>query len=197
MLDPDIAVMLQRIQEGGEPPLFSNTTAEESRARGELVRRKYYPPVKQEVADVADVVLPGPAGNINARIYRPLGGATDNTVVYFHGGGWIIGDLESHDGHTRRIASTSNAVVLHVAYRLAPEYPFPAGLEDCIAATTWAFENIERLGGNRQKIAVAGDSAGGNLAAAVAGYCRDRELPLAAQLLLYPVVDVDCSIKGN
>ena len=125
-----------------------------------------------DVASVEERTIPGPAGDIPVRIYRPED-PTGATVVFFHGGGWIIGDLDSHDGHARRLAATVGAVVVHVDYRLAPEHPFPAAHQDCVAAIEWAFEHVDELGGRADRIAVAGDSAGGNLAAAVALHCRD------------------------
>lgn len=189
MMDPQIARMMQDMQDNGETPLFKNTTGEQARQRGVEIRARYYPPVLMEVADVQQSSIPGPAGNIPIRLYRPEN-PTGATVVFFHGGGWIIGDLDSHDGHARRLAATVGAVVVHVGYRLAPENPFPAGYLDCLAAMDWAYEHIDELGGRLEKIAVAGDSAGGNLAASVAIYCRDAGRPLAAQLLIYPAVDL-------
>jgi acetyl esterase len=189
MLDPDIAHMMQAMHDAKEAPLFESHDAVGIRRRGETIRARYYPPVLMDVADTQNIAIPGPAGDIAARIYRPLA-PTGATVMYFHGGGWIICDLESHDGHARRVSATTGAVVVHVDYRLAPENPFPAGLQDCIAATIWAHRNIENLGGRADLLAVAGDSAGGNLAAGVALHCRDANLPLAAQLLIYPAVDL-------
>ncbi len=189
MLDPDIANMMRAMHDAKEAPLFESHDAVGIRQRGETIRARYYPPVLMEVADTQSITIPGPAGNISARIYRPLE-PTGATVMYFHGGGWIIGNLESHDGHARRVAATTGAVVVHVDYRPAPENPFPAGLHDCIAATVWAHHNIENPGGRTDLLAVAGDSAGGNLAASVALHCRDANLPLAAQLLIYPAVDL-------
>jgi len=196
MLDPDIARMMQTMHDAGEPPLFESRDAVSIRKRGETIRARYYAPVLMDVASTQDITIPGPAGDIPARVYRPLT-PTGATVLYFHGGGWIIGDLESHDGHVRRIASTAGAVVVHVDYRLAPEHPFPAGLLDCIAATEWVQQNIEGLGGRADLLAVAGDSAGGNLAAVVALHCRDAGLPLAAQLLIYPAVDLSAIHNTN
>jgi acetyl esterase len=189
MLDPDIARMMQAMHDNGEPPLFESHDADAIRKRGEIVRVRYYPPVVMDVATVENLTIPGEGGDIPVRIYRPLE-PTGATVVYFHGGGWIIGNLDSHDGHVRRITATVGAVVVHVDYRLAPEHPFPAGLNDCIAATEWAYRNVSSLGGRTDLIAVAGDSAGGNLAASVALHCRDTHLPLAAQLLIYPATDL-------
>ena len=189
MLDPDVARMLQAMQDNGEPPLFQDVTADEARRRGVHLRARYYPPVLMDVDSVQALAIPGPAGDLPVRIYRPED-PTGTTVVFFHGGGWVIGDLDSHDGHARRLAATLGAVVLHVDYRLAPEHPFPAAYEDCAAAIEWAFEHVDELGGRADRIAVAGDSAGGNLAAAVALHCRDTDRQLAAQLLVYPAVDL-------
>jgi acetyl esterase len=189
MLDPEIAQMLQAMQDNGEPPLFKDTTGEGARQRGVDIRARYYPPVLRPVAKIDELSIPGPAGAIPARVYRPEN-PTGATVIFFHGGGWIIGDLDSHDGHARRLAATVGAVVVHVQYRLAPENPFPAGYEDAVAATDWAYDHVDELGGRVDRIAVAGDSAGGNLAAGVALHCRDTGRPLAGQLLIYPAVDL-------
>src|SRR6185312_182045 len=108
-------------------------------------------------------------------------------LVYFHGGGWVIGDLETHDGHCRRMAALAGVKVMAVYYRLAPEHPFPAGHDDALAATTWAFDNAAQLGVDPKRIAVGGDSAGGNLAASVALDLKDDAARRPAfQLLLYP-----------
>src|SRR6478752_1211568 len=189
MLDPEIARMLQAMQDNGEAPLFKDTTGEGARQRGVDIRARYYPPVLKDVAWIDELSIPGPAGGLPARVYRPEN-PTGATVVFFHGGGWIIGDLDSHDGHARRLAATVGAVVVHVQYRLAPENPFPSGYQDAVAATEWAFDHIDELGGRADLIAVAGDSAGGNLAAGVAIHCRDTGRPLAGQLLIYPAVDL-------
>jgi acetyl esterase len=121
-----------------------------------------------------------------ARVYRPGGDGPKPTVVLLHGGGWVIGDLETHDNTARAIAGYSRAVVVSVAYRLAPESPFPAAVEDALAATRWAAKHLRELGGD-DVLAVAGDSAGGNLAAVVAQEMRTK---IAAQLLIYPATDV-------
>jgi acetyl esterase len=142
------------------------------------------------VRSVDDNSIPGPAGDIPIRVYRPDVDGSVPTVVFFHGGGFVIGDLDTHDDHTRFICHEVEAVVVSVDYRLAPEHPFPAGFEDCLAATRWVADHIAELGGDAQRIAVAGDSAGGNLSAAVAlTATRDGGPQLAAQLLIYPGVD--------
>jgi acetyl esterase len=137
-----------------------------------------------------DLQVGGAAGPIPARLYTPAG-AKDPTalLVYFHGGGFVIGDLETHDGHCRRLAAFSGARVMAVDYRLAPEHPFPAGHDDAVAATKWAFDHAAELGVDPARIGVGGDSAGGNLAASVSLDLRgDAAHKLKFQLLLYPAL---------
>jgi acetyl esterase len=144
------------------------------------------------VAKVEDREIPGPAGPIPVRIYWPLGATgTLPLITYFHGGGWVICDLDSHDGSCRALANETGSVVVSVDYRLAPEHRFPAPAEDSYAAMVWAAEHAAELGADASRHAVAGDSAGGNLAAVVALMARDRNGPaLRFQLLVYPVTDV-------
>ncbi|HSS05291.1 MAG TPA: alpha/beta hydrolase [Solirubrobacterales bacterium] len=140
----------------------------------------------------ADVAIPGPAGMIPARLYDPPGAGLEERplLVYFHGGCWALGDLDTHDGVCRFLATNAAAAVLSVGYRLAPEHPFPAAVEDAFAAFGWATAESARLGADPSRIAVAGDSAGGNLAAAVSLLARDGDGPSPAmQALLYPIVD--------
>jgi len=147
-------------------------------------------PVTVAVDRVEDRTIPGPAGEIPVRIYRPEGADPKPIVVYYHGGGWVIGSLETHDDGCRALANAVDAVVVSVDYRLAPEHPFPAPLDDAQAALGWVAEHAEELGGDASRIAVAGDSAGGNLAAVVAQLARDGGGPaLCFQLLIYPVTD--------
>ncbi len=135
----------------------------------------------------------GPTKNypdIPVRIYRPLVPTGKGALVYFHGGGWILGDLDSHDDICRRLAGGAGITVISVDYRLAPETPFPGPLKDCYAATRWAAHNAAELDIDPHRIAVGGDSAGGNLAAAVALLARDESWPtIRFQLLIYPVTD--------
>jgi acetyl esterase len=139
-------------------------------------------------ATVAEMTVAGAAGPVRARLYRPARMSVP-TVVYFHGGGWVAGDLDTHDRQARTLAIEVDAVVLSIDYRRPPETRFPGAFEDCLAATRWAAAHIADLGGDPSRLGVAGDSAGGNLAAAVAQACREGGPCLAAQLLVYPVVD--------
>jgi acetyl esterase len=140
-----------------------------------------------------DDVIDGPAGPLPIRVLRPTtaGAAADPkpTVVYFHGGGWTIGDIDTHLGHARRICTQADAVVVSIGYRLAPEHPFPAAFDDAVVAADWVFSHAAEFGGDPETLILAGDSAGGQLAASVALARRDAGLPVTAQLLLYPVID--------
>ncbi len=146
----------------------------------------------EPVARVEDVTLRGPAGGIRARLYVPEGGEQGPGTVFFHGGGWVIGNLDTHDGTARKLANAAGGPVVSVDYRLAPEHRFPAAAEDCYAALQAVAADPARFGIDAGRICVAGDSAGGNLAAAVALMARDRDGPaVAAQALVYPVIDSD------
>lgn len=145
------------------------------------------------VADVWDFAIELPGRTIGARLYTPVNAQTPlPLVLFYHGGGWVIGNLETHDGTARALARASGAAVLAVDYRLAPETPFPGPLDDCHEALLWARDHAAELGIDAGQIALAGDSAGGNLAAAVAMRARDTYGPgIAHQLLIYPVTDAD------
>ncbi|HKP42213.1 alpha/beta hydrolase [Mycobacterium sp.] len=143
-----------------------------------------------QLPSVVDRTIPGPGGALPIRIYTPEGQGPLPVVVYFHGGGFVLGDLEVVDKPCRQLAAAAGAIVVSVDYRLAPEHRFPAAFDDCYAATEWTTAHAEELGADPSRVAVAGDSSGGNLAAAVALAARDRCGPrLSAQLLIYPVVD--------
>ena len=147
------------------------------------------------VGSVTDTTIPGPKGEIPVRIYRPDAdramGDRPPIVVYFHGGGWVIGDLDGHDPSCRAITAQAGVIVMSVDYRLAPEHRYPAAADDAYAATAWAAEHAAELGGDPSRLVVAGDSAGGNLAAVTALRARDSGGPaLALQVLIYPVTDV-------
>jgi acetyl esterase/lipase len=149
----------------------------------------------EDVAATADHELPVAGGTIPARSYSPTGEAGLPLVVYFHGGGWLLGSVESHDTVCRSLANAANAVVLNIGYRCAPEWKFPTAVEDAWAATRWAHANAAPLGADGARLAVAGDSAGANLAAVVAQLARDARAPsLRFQLLVYPVTTADLSV---
>ena len=150
------------------------------------------------MAKVEDLILDLPGRTIGARFYVPEGsGDTPPVVMYFHGGGWVLGSLDTHDGTCRELARASGAAVLSVDYRLAPEARYPAAAEDCYDACIWAEAHAQHLGIDATRMAVAGDSAGGNLAAAVAVMARDRGGPaLQHQLLIYPVTDTNFETRS-
>jgi len=144
----------------------------------------------EPVAKVEDRSIPGPESKIPVRIYAPEGHGPLPVLVFYHGGGWVIGSLDSHDALCRKLTNAAGCVVVSVDYRLAPEAKFPAAAEDCYAATLWVAENAAALGCDPKRIAVGGDSAGGNLAAVVPLMARDRGKPaIAYQVLMYPVTD--------
>ena len=192
-VDAEVQTLLDMLEEIGSASL-SASTPEEARARFRLLTVEARDPASVvPVGEVEDLVVAGGEGELPARLYRP---AVDGehplpVLVFLHGGGFVIGDLDTHDNQARRLCRDLGALVVSVDYRLAPEHPFPAPLDDCLAATRWVAENAARLGGDPDRLAVGGDSAGGNLATAVAQRCRDEGGPaLSAQLLLYPVTDL-------
>lgn len=148
-------------------------------------------PYLEPIRSVRDVAIPRGGGSITARVLRPSDARDLPVLVWCHGGGWATGSHRTHDGVLRPVAERAGCVVVIPDYRLAPEHPFPAAFDDCTRALQWAFENADELGGDRRRIAIGGDSAGGNLAAAVAIAARDTGPPLAAQVLVYPAVDDD------
>jgi acetyl esterase len=187
-IDPAAAALIA-ILEQTFPPLDTVSSPAEARRLAKAMPR---PPDVEPVGRVEDRTVPGPDAEIPVRVYRPAGDAALRPgVVYFHGGGWVICDLDSHDGACRRLTNAVDAVVVSVDYRLAPEHRWPAAAEDAYAATRWVAEHAAELGIDPARLAVAGDSAGGNLTAVVAQMARDRSgPPLAFQLMVYPVTDV-------
>ena len=147
--------------------------------------------VPEPVDEVVDILIPGPGGDLPVRVYRPRTTELLPALVWFHGGGWVVGNLETHDPLCRAIANRAPCVVIAVDYRLAPEHRFPAALEDAWVATEWVAEEALSLGVDASRIAIGGDSAGGNLAASVALQARRGALPVALQVLVYPVTDFD------
>lgn len=168
----------------GAPPV-ETLTPEEARAASARAYAEQFGP-KDEVESVEDASAEG----VPLRIYRPAGLEEPSTaLVYFHGGGWVTGDLDTHDGICRALAKRTPTVVIAVDYRRAPEHPYPAALQDAWTATSWVSANAEALRLDQMKIGVGGDSAGGTLATIVARMARDHAVPLAAQLLIYPVTN--------
>lgn len=186
-MHPQAEALLKQMAEQAMPAPESMTVAQNRALIGDLGDLSGPP---EEVARVVDATAPGPGGDIPLRIYVPAGEGPLRTLVFFHGGGWVIGDLDSHDGVCRALANRAGAVVASVGYRLAPEHRFPAAVEDAYAAVVWAAAHIGGYGGDPARLAVGGDSAGGNLAAVVCQTARDQRGPaIGFQLLIYPATD--------
>ncbi len=191
-LDPDAQRVLDLIREAGRPPYetMEPTAARELYRKGRTVLQPEPPPV----ALTRELSAPGPHGAIPLRLYRGTGtrdGAALPALVFYHGGGWVFGDLDTHDGPCRMLANAARCVVVAVDYRMAPEHKFPAAVDDCTVATRWIADNAASLGIDARRLAVGGDSAGGNLAAAVCLWARDAGGPsLCFQLLVYPALDM-------
>jgi len=184
-LHPQATAILQAMAALGGPVLEESTPKE---------FREYYAsrqmPSPVQLHEIRDVV----AGGVPSRLYRPSSDTNLGLLVYYHGGGWVIGNLDSHDAICRSLADRMGHAVLSVDYRLAPEHPFPAAAEDALCALRWAYENASELGINPERIAVGGDSAGGNLAAIVA---QQRPVPLVFQMLIYPSTDMTQSFPSH
>lgn len=188
MLHPQAKVLLGIIEQSGAPPVFALSPVE---ARAMYRERRFFTqPTPPDMAEVRDLEAPGPAGPVPLRLYRPQGSAAGDilpVLVYYHGGGFVIGDRDTHDVLCRELCNGSGAAVVSVDYRLAPEAPFPAAVEDCWAATQWVVDQGGALGVDPTRLAVGGDSAGGNLAAVVSILARDAGGPaIRFQLLIYP-----------
>jgi acetyl esterase len=192
VLDPDAAAVYQAFQEAGRPP-YETVSPAEARALY-LKGRAVTNPEPPELKSARPLAIPSPAGSIPARVYTPLKLRQANglapCLVFFHGGGWVIGDLDSHDVACRKLADEGQLIVISVDYRLAPEHKFPAAVDDAIAATKWIAGNAKPFSIDASRLMVGGDSAGGNLAAVVAIAARDGNGPaIAGQVLIYPAVD--------
>ena len=190
-LDPDCVRVHELYKMAGRPPLetLSVGEAREAMNRGRLILQ----PDPPEMGEVRNLTCPGPAGEIHLRLYRPRSVPAEAALpvlVFFHGGGWVLGDLDTHDTVCRELSVHSGAAVVAVDYRLAPEHRFPGAVEDAYAATRWIADNAVALGIDASRIAVGGDSAGGTLATVVAMMVRDQGgPPLLFQLLIYPATD--------
>ena len=186
-LDPQAQEMLAKDAALGEPPLREMTPAQ-ARAAVEAGIDRTTP--RESVAAVEDREIPGPGGSIPVRIYTPKGAGPFPILLYFHGGGWVVCSIETHDAWCRHLTNRIGCIVVSVNYRQAPEHPFPAAVDDCLAVAQWAATHGVSFGGDGSRLAVGGDSAGGNLAAGVSLLARDRGGPaIAYQLLIYPVAD--------
>jgi acetyl esterase len=184
-LDPQAKAVMEQLAALGFPPAHT-VSPQEARANNRAGPRAKGP----EVGRVEDRTIPGPESTLPVRIYTPEGAGPFQLLVWFHGGGWVVGDLDTADATCRNLAVGAGCVVISVDYRLAPEIKFPGPAEDCYAATRWVEQNAASINVDPGRIAVGGDSAGGNLAAAVSLMARDRgaSLPIF-QLLVYPVTD--------
>ena len=184
-INPQVQALLDEFTKQGLPP-FDQMSVTQARLVALGFRDLQGEP--ENIEQVRDILVPGPAGALPVRLYHPAPGKPLPLVVYFHGGGWVIGDLEIVDKPCRSLARASQCVVASVNYRLSPETKFPGPVEDCYAATRWLAEHAQAVGADGRFLAVSGDSAGGNLAAAVALMARDRGAPtISYQLLIYPV----------
>jgi acetyl esterase len=187
-LDPVIQTLLDQMAAAGAPALGAQSVAETRAAFDNMPL-----PRKQiALASVEERKIAGPAGEIPVRIYQPHGAGVKPVLVYLHGGGWVIGTLDSYDATCRELAEGAGCVVVSVDYRLAPEHRYPAAPDDCYAALQWVAANAASLGADAERLAVGGDSAGGNLSAVVSQMARDKGGPaIRFQLLIYPVTDAD------
>jgi acetyl esterase len=185
-LHPKVEKLLAGMARLGLKPIDETPLPE---ARRQMVEASGLLSPPEPVHSSNDLTIPAPEGEIPLRIYRPSEGSLP-VVVYFHGGGWVIGSIDSHDGYCRSLANAANCVVVSVEYRLAPEHKYPAATNDAYAAVEWISQNAETIGGRAGPIGIAGDSAGGNLAAVVALMSRDRGGPaIGCQVLIYPITD--------
>lgn len=195
-LDPIVELLLEVTEARADPP-FETLEPEEARALV-LERMRAIGGAADPVHAIENRTIPGPGGAIPIRIYRPSAEMQLPAMVYFHGGGWVVCNLDTHHAICSGLANASGVVVISVDYRLAPDHKFPAAVDDAYAATVWAAENASRLGIDPARISVVGDSAGGNLAAVVAIKCRDENGPsIARQALVYPVTDLSRMDTGS
>ncbi|EKQ6358001.1 alpha/beta hydrolase [Pseudomonas aeruginosa] len=192
-LDPHLGKVLQSLAAAGRKAPHEITLQE---SRGGYYALTFGTRTQEQivpVGSVEDTEVQGGVGKLKARVYRPKGSAPKPTVVFFHGGGFVLGGLDTHDNMCRDICKSSDSVVVSVDYRLSPESPFPAAVDDSLAATKWVIQHIAEFGGS-DAVGVAGDSAGANLATVVAQQLASEGIKLAAQFLIYPGVD---DVDGN
>lgn len=201
MLHPQTQALLELFEKKQLPPVYTLTPGEARRSYRDRIA--FTRPQACRVAQIQELQVPGPGGPISLRIYRPLLRTHADArplpaLVYFHGGGWTVGDLDTHDALCRQLADASECAVVSVDYRLAPEHRFPAAVDDCVAATRWVRSHAGSLLLDGERIGIGGDSAGGNLAAVVAISMREAGEPfLAYQLLIYPATDMRCCAPSH
>lgn len=196
-LNEQARAVVRRLEARVQPPTHAQSPASARRSFRERTGQLAEGPA---VDTVTDVSIPGPggAGEVPIRLYAHGAGEDRPVLLWFHGGGWVLGDLDTHDHVCRELAVRTEWLVLSVGYRLAPEHPFPAALDDAYAAARWAATHADTVGGDPDRLVPIGTSAGGNLAAAVALRARDEGGPeLAAQALVYPAVDPDCATDSH
>ncbi|BCJ86773.1 alpha/beta hydrolase [Effusibacillus dendaii] len=193
-LDPQAKMFLDQLAASNAPPL-SELSPQEGRESISGIKELAGP--LEPVAKVEDMAVPVDGGEITVRVYTPSGEGPFPLFVYYHGGGWVIGDLDTVDSPMQAVANRAGCIVASVDYRLAPEYKFPTAVEDCYAATVWVRENAQQFNGDANRIAVGGDSAGGNLAAVVSQLAKQRGgLELAFQVLIYPATDLSFNTQS-
>jgi acetyl esterase len=186
-LDPELQAMRDQRELDDVPPLYAMSLAD---ARAEdLASIRAGGGEPEPVYEVAELKITGPGGELPLRLYRPASERPLPALVYFFGGGWVLGTIDTADGVCRRLANACGALVVVAGYRLAPEHPFPAAVDDCYATVRWVAEHSGEIGADPARLAVGGDSAGGNLAAGVALRARADGPALAGQLLVYPNTD--------
>ena len=191
MLDihPQLQSLLEQLGSAGYPDQTEISPAEARKITDDRARRFYGP--ADDVGSTVDIMIPSSPQPLSARVYTPSGKGPFPILVYFHGGGWVLGSLDSADRGARGVTCSGDCITVSVDYRLAPENPFPAAANDCGFALNWIVRNAADFDGDPSRVAVGGDSAGGNLAAAVAIEAREAGPELLFQLRIYPVVDSD------
>jgi acetyl esterase len=186
-LNPQLQAMRDQRERDNVPPLYAMSLADARAADLASIQASGGEP--EPVGEVTDLTIAGPGGELPLRLYRPASGRPLPALLYFFGGGWVLGTIDTADGVSRSLANSSGALVVVPGYRLAPEHPFPAAIDDCYAALRWVAGHAAEIGADPARLAVGGDSAGGNLAAAVALRARADGPALAGQLLVYPNTD--------
>ena len=186
-LDPQLQAMRDQRERDNVPPLYEMSLADARAADLASIRATGGEP--EPVHEITNLTISGPGGELPLRLYRPSARRPLPVLVYFFGGGWVLGSIDTADGVCRSLANSTGALVVVPGYRLAPEHPFPAAIDDCYAAVRWVAGHAGEIGADPARLAVGGDSAGGNLAAAVALRARDGGPALAGQLLVYPNTD--------